>query len=466
MKRRTIITIIIVAVLAVAAYFGYQGYQQAQAAANTNLQTETIQRGDVTALVGATGTVYANQTAMLTWQTSGQIEQVFVKLGDSVHANQVLSELKKSSVPQTIILAEADLVNAKRALESLIQSGVAQAQAQLGLAQAQDALNEAQDRRASKNFQRASALTIDEARTNLELARLEKNRTEQIFDKFDHLPIDNPERMVSYSAYLDAQRRLQRAEANLNFLMSEPNELEIEKADASLAVAEANLMEAQREWDRLKNGPDPEEIKAAEARIVAIEATLGMVRLEAPFGGTITVINIKPGDQVVPGSSSIRIDDLSRLMVDVQVPEVDINRIQVGQASRLTFDAIMGKEYEGTIIEVGRVGVPAAGLVNFAVTIELNGVDESVRPGMTAGVNIVVDQITDVLIVPNRAVRLRDGQQVVYILREGVPMPVRIQIGAVSDGYSEVLFGDVMEGDVVVLNPPTQFETGRPPFMR
>ena len=466
MKRRSVITIIIVAVLAVAAYFGYRGWQQAQAAANNTFQTETIQRGNITAMVGGTGTVRANQTAVIAWQTSGQVGEITVKVGDLVRPDQVLAELEKNSLPQSLILAEADLVTAKRALETLQESEIARAQAQLALAQAQDALKKAQDQRASKNYQRASALTIDEARTNLELARLEKNRTEQVYDMFDNLPVDNPQRMNAYSAYLDAQRRLQRAEANLNYLLSLPNELEIEQADANLAVAEANLKEAEREWERLKDGPDPDDIKAAEARIAAIEATLGLVRLEAPFAGTITEINIKPGDQVAPGTIAFRIDDLSRLLVDVQIPEVDINRIQVGQTTRLTFDAIPAREYNGVVVEVGRVGTPVAGLVNFKVTIELQDADESVLPGMTAAVNIVVSEIEDVLVVPNRAVRLRNNQRVVYLLQDGVPTPVQIQIGATSDAYSEVLSGDVKVGDIVVLNPPTNFETGRPPFMR
>ncbi len=466
MKRRSVITIIIVAVLAVAAYFGYRGWQQAQAAANNTFQTETIQRGNITAMIGGTGTVRANQTAVIAWQTSGQVGEIRVRVGEMVRADQVLTELEKNSLPQSIILAEADLVTAKRALETLQESEVARAQAQLALAQAQDALKKAQDQRASKNYQRASALTIDEARTNLELARLEKNRTEQVYDMFDNLPVDNPQRMNAYSAYLDAQRRLQRAEANLNYLLSLPSELEIEQADANLAVAEANLKEAEREWERLKNGPDPDDIKAAEARIAAIEATLGLVSLEAPFAGTITEINIKPGDQVAPGTIAFRIDDLSRLLVDVQIPEVDINRIQVGQSTRLTFDAITGREYTGEVVEVGRVGTPVAGLVNFKVTIELKDADESVLPGMTAAVNIIVSEIEDVLVVPNRAVRLRNNQRVVYLLQDGVPTPVQIQIGATSDAYSEVLSGDVKVGDVVVLNPPTTFETGRPPFMR
>ena len=85
---------------------------------------------------------------------------------------------------------------------------------------------------------------------------------------------------------------------------------------------------------------------------------------------------------------------------------------------------------------------------------------------MTAAVNIVVSQLKNVLLVPNRAVRLRDGQRVVYVLRgaETEPRMVEIEIGATSDTNSEIISGDVLENDLVVLNPPIEFQPGRPPF--
>ncbi len=467
MKRKTVIWIIIGVVAAIAAYFVYQSYQQAQAALNSTFQTELVRRGELTALVGATGTVRANQTSVLAWQTSGQVGEVLVEVGQRVSQDEVLAELKKSSLSQSLILAEADLVNAKKALENLLESDVARAQAQLNLAQAQDAYKKAQDQRASKNYQRASPLTLDEARTNLELAKIEAKEAERVYDMFDHLEVDNPQRMNAYSRYLAAQRNLQRAQANLNYLQGLPDTLEIEKADANLAVAEANLKEAEREWERLKDGPDPDDIRAAEARIAAIEATLAQVRLRAPFNGTITEVNIKPGDQVNPGALAFRIDDLSHLLVDVQVPEIDINRIRVGQPARLTFDAIPGKEYNGKVVQVGQVGTAVAGVVNFTVTIELENADQAVRPGMTAAVNIVVDQIENALIIPNRAVRLRDGKRVVFLLKDGTATPVPVTLGAISDAYSEVLDGEIKEGDAVILNPPAQIEAnGPPPFVR
>ncbi|MHB8112219.1 MAG: efflux RND transporter periplasmic adaptor subunit [Bellilinea sp.] len=465
MKRRTIIVLIVI-VLAVGGFFGFRAWRTAQSQDNATYQTDKITRGSLIAMVGATGTVRANQTAVMTWQTTGQIGESNVETGQLVQAGDVLGRLSQSSLPQSIILAEADLVSAQRALQNLQESGLARAQAQLALAQAEDDLTTSKNKRTSKDYSRASDLTLEEARTRLSLAEDEVARYEDLYEQVKNFSADNTARLNIYSALLNARRELELAQANLRYLEGGPDALEVEEADASVALAQATYDDALREWERIKDGPDPADIRAAEARIAAIEASLGLASLSAPFGGTITEVNSRVGDQVTPGTVSFRLDDLSRLLVDVQVPEADINRLAVGQPVSMTFDAILGKEYSGVIIEVGRVGTPVTGIVNFKVTIELQDMDESVRPGMTAAVNIVINQLESVLLVPNRAVRLREGQRVVYLLKLGVPTAVPIEIGAQSDLTSEVISGDVKEGDTVVLNPPTQFEAGQPPFMR
>jgi HlyD family secretion protein len=74
--------------------------------------------------------------------------------------------------------------------------------------------------------------------------------------------------------------------------------------------------------------------------------------------------------------------------------------------------------------------------------------------------------VEDVLLVPNRAVRLVEGERVVYILRDGQAERVVITLGATSDLVSEVASGDLREGDVIILNPPADFTQDGPPFMR
>lgn len=462
--KRTIITIIIIALVGAAAYFGYQRFQQMQAAASSNFQTAVVTRGDLTASVGATGTVRSNQTAVLNWLTTGRVGGVSVRLGDMVQPGQLLAELDEKSLPQSVILAQADLVNARRALEQLQNSEVARAQANQALILARKELKDALSRRESKDYARASQATVDELRANYVLAQDAVTQAETIYDRFDDLPEDDPNRATAFSQLAAARRNRDRALANLNYVLGRPDEQEIDEAEARVELAQASLKDAEREWDRLRSGPDPEDIAAAQARITALEATLEQVRLEAPIAGTVTEIRMNPGDQAAPGTPAVRIDDLSRLLVDVQITEVDINRIRPGQPASLSFDAILDRQYSGKVIEVAPVGNVVGGVVNFNVTIELDNANGEVRPGMTAAVNIITDLVENALVVPNRAVRLRDGQRVVYLLRDGQPVLTPITLGRTADTVSEVIDGDLREGDVLVLNPPTQlFQPGGGP---
>jgi HlyD family secretion protein len=460
--KRTILIILVVAALAVAGYFGLQALRSNQAAAAaTQYQTVAVSRGELTASVGGTGTVRANQTAVLSWQTSGNIEKLNVGVGDTVGADQVLATLKESSLSQSIILARADLVTARRNLENLTSSDVARATAYQTLVAAEKELTDAKTRRLSKQYTRGSQSTIEINQADLLLAQDNYNQAVDNYNLFAERTDVDLMKANALSRLAAARQALERAKANLQYVQTMPNDNEVAQADARLQVAEARLKDAQREWDRIKDGPAGDDITAAEARIKAIETTLAMVDLNAPFAGTITEVRGKTGDQVAPGTVTYRLDDLSRLLVDVQITEVDINRIQVNQPVTLSFDAIQDKEYQGIVAEVGRVGTAVQGLVNFTVTIELKNPDDKVRPGMTAAVTITTDQLPDVLLVPNRAVRLRASKYVVYVLKDGIPTVTNISLGLTSDEFSQVIDG-LKEGDVLVLNPPTELQSGPP----
>jgi len=460
-----ITTILVVLGLAAAGFFGYRYYQQTLASQETPYQTAVISRGRLTAQVGATGVVRPNQTTVIAWQTTGRIGTINVQEGDPVTTGQILATLEERSLPQNVILARADLINAKKQLNELETSGVARAQAQLALTQAEKALEDAQRNRERKNFARSSQATLDAARADYILAQDNFEKVEENYERFANRAENDPVRAQALSQLSAARQQRDRALANLNYLLGLPDNLEIAEADAQLELAQANYDQAQREWERVKDGADPDEIEAAKARIAAIEATLDLVRLDAPFDGVITAVQSKPGDSVSPGAVSFRLDDLSHLLVDVEVPEVDINRVQRGQRAVLTFDAIQGREYEGEVVNVARVGTQQQGLVNFIVTVELSNPDDSVLPGMTAAVNLIVAELEDVLLVPNRAVRLLNGQRVVYVLRNGTPEPVEITIGSSSETVSEVIESELRAGDTIVLNPTVEMRNG-PFFMR
>jgi len=95
--------VFVIAAVLIAAVFGFRYFRSQQAmAATADLQTAVVERGKLTASIGATGTVRANQTAVLAWQTMGTIETVSVKTGDTIDEGAVLASLKQSSLPTAL----------------------------------------------------------------------------------------------------------------------------------------------------------------------------------------------------------------------------------------------------------------------------------------------------------------------------------------------------------------------------
>lgn len=389
----------------------------------TQYQTAKVEKGELVATVGATGTVRARQSVTLVWQTSGSVDEVNVSVGDVVAAEAILASLSPTTVAQNIILAEADIVGAQKALDELVASDTIRAQANIALRAAQDAYTKAKD------------------------------YYDSLFEPYEY------DKIVYKYMY---GRRIPTIQT---VKVDKADEGTIADAEADLALKQATLGDAQRAYDRVKDGPNPADVAAATARVNAAQATLNMARLIAPFAGTITDVHPLPGDQITAGAVGFRVEDLSSLLVDVEISEVDINRIAIGQPVTLTFDAILGSEYHGEVTQVSQSGNTVQGVVNFTVTVKLTDADEKVKPGMTAAVNVTVEKLTDVLLIPNRAVRLVDGKRVVYILRDGLPVQVEIRLGSSSDTMSVLAGGEVKEGDPIILNPPAVFQMGGgPPF--
>ncbi len=408
--------------VAAIAYFAMRGGGESQ----TQFQTVEVKKGELIATVGATGTVRARQSVTLVWQTSGSVEEIHASVGDLVAAETVLASLSPTSVAQNIILAQADLVNAQRALEDLIVSDTARAQAWIVLRTAQE------DYDYAKSLYDAMTSGAYE------------------YEKVVYVVVHGV-----------------RVPTTETVKVEQVDEYTLANAKADMDLKKAKLDDAQRAYDRVKDGPNTADLAAAQARVDAAQATLDMARIVAPFAGTITDVRSLVGDRVNAGTVGFRVDDLSSLLVDVEISEVDINSIAVGQPVTLTFDAILGSDYLGEVTQVSQAGNTVQGVVNFIVTVKITDADEQVKPGMTAAVNITVKELKDVILIPNRAVRLVDGKRVVYVLQDGVPVMVEVRLGSSSETMSVLVGGEINVGDVLILNPPATFETGGgPPFMR
>lgn len=156
--KKTIITLLVIVVIGVGGYIGYTEYTKAQAAKANSYSTDVVSRGELTAIIGATGSVRANQTAIIAWQTSGQIASMDAAIDEDVSKDQLLASLAQTSLPQSLILARADLITAQRNLDNLLNSNTAAAQAYLSVVQAQKALEDAERIKPTRNFSPAARI--------------------------------------------------------------------------------------------------------------------------------------------------------------------------------------------------------------------------------------------------------------------------------------------------------------------
>ncbi len=504
MKRSRLYWLIPVAlVVVVVGFFIYRRIQNNAASATANIQTVKLEQGTISAVVDATGSVRTNQSAQITWQTSGSVKAVNVKLGSTVKTNDVLAALEMSSLNASIIQAQADLASAQDALDTLMNSTTPQAQALKAVQDAQTALssyyynfpaNQAKaqadlltaqtnlktmtNRRTALNYARASQGDIDAAGASYNLAQKAVEDAQKAFNQLDDLKPTDPRRSAAQVRLADAEKKRDAALATLNWYMGKPTKDDMATADANvgqaqadlaqaqdawnlvkdgldptqLAILNAQLVDAQRKYEQLKDGPSATDIQSAKARIMADQATLSVAQLTSPFNGTITEVDVMAGDLINPGELAFQIDDMSSQYVDLEVSEVDINKVKVGQVVDITFDAVPGKGYTGKIDQIGLVSKVNAGAVNYTVTVKLTNPDAFIRQGMTASATIVVGEKQGVLVVPSIAIRTENNQSVIDVLRAGKITTVVIQTGLASDTQTEIVSGDVKAGDEAVVS--------------
>lgn len=456
-RKTALIAGLIVAVV-VAGFSIVRNVQANMAAAAEEIETVTVQKDNLISIVGTTGNIRPEQTAVLSFQTSGSVAGILISTGDQVVIDQELAFLDPASLSSQIILAEADLLNAQTNLDNLLDSGAILAQKQSELANALDALEDMEYHwRVQQEGYRASDETIAKAEANLVLAEAQVDRDETRYNSLSGRPTDDPGRAQARSDLANSREHYDSTLRNYNWYTGHPTDTQQSVLDADLAAAQARYEDAVREFERWQDGPPADEISAAEARVIAAQATLDMQLIQAPFAGTITDVSIAPGDWVQPGVIALRLSDLDPLLIDVEVSEVDINMVTVGQPVTITLDAALGKEYQGQVIEVSIEGIEIQGVVNFDVVVELSNPDEDIRSGLTAAVNIEVSHLENVLVVPNRSVRIFEGQHEVYVMNADNTIEARvIELGASDVIYSEVRSGNLVEGEQIILNPSAE----------
>ncbi len=215
-------------------------------------------------------------------------------------------------------------------------------------------------------------------------------------------------------------------------------------------AAKTTLAQAKVVWEQYIN--NPAYLVATEAKVQALINTINSAKIIAPFTGTITDLISSAGETVASGTVALQLDDLTHLMIDVSVSEVDVNKLAVGQETMISFAAIPTKTYKGLVTKIGNAGSSSSVVVQFGATIQVVEPDQMVKPGFSATISIVINKVQNALLVPNLAIVTdTSGKSFILLSKNGLTTPVVVELGLKSDQYTEVKSGDLKEGDTVLI---------------
>jgi multidrug efflux pump subunit AcrA (membrane-fusion protein) len=363
--------------------------------------TEPVEsEGDFDTVISATGVVVPADWVTLSFSTSGIIEEILVKENDAVTEGDTLLQLEgQETLGAAISAANFELQSAQQALDSLFDDPeLRSAQASQAIVDAEQAIKDCQQR-VDNLLTSSDPDDVDQAKANLVLAKDKLDKALEEYNPYDRKPEDNLVRAALLSKVAQARKEYEAAQRLVNNLLGDANELDLAEAEANLALAEAQLVTAKRDFENLKDGPDPEDIALAEARVEnariqldATQASLEDLSLVAPFAGTVSELNVRESEWLIPGQPVLTIADLNHLQVETtDLNEIDVARIQVGDPVLVTFDALPGVEIPGEIVRIASKASPGAG-VNYKAIVELTDLPEALKWGMTAFVDIKLDQ--------------------------------------------------------------------------
>lgn len=350
---------------------------------------------DFNSIINATGVVIPEQWATLSMAGSGLVAEVLVAEGDHVSAGQPLVHLDGQAMAESAVsAAKLELANAQQAMDTLQQNAAVDTSlAQQALANAQQGLIDAQRAMVPFELQKYED-DLDRAHEEMVKTKDRLDEAQQDFEAYAEWDESNSTRKYYEDRLDEAQRKYDEA-----LRVQQELELSQDQAAAALALAQANLTIAQEEYDQRKDGPAADDLTLvqsrldhANAQLLAAQEALDNLVLRAPFAGVVCNLKAHLGEWLSPGMPVLQLGDLANLRVETtDLNEIDAARVQPGFAAIVTFDALPGVSLNGAIQSVANKSVEGSGL-NYTVVILLDEIPDGLRWGMTAFVDIEVEE--------------------------------------------------------------------------
>lgn len=212
-------------------------------------------------------------------------------------------------------------------------------------------------------------------------------------------------------------------------------------------------LESDNVTDSVQSASD--NVKDAQISLENQYENLEDYTVKSPINGTVIEKLVKAGDTIDAGAKLCTIYDLSYLKMTMNVDELDINKISVGQDVTITADAVEGKTFAGKVTKINMAGTTTNGVTTYPVEVQIDNPDEDLLPGMNVSTEIVVSQADDVIAIPVGAVT-RGNMVLVKTGANSSEDPsipegyeyVEVETGISNDSYVEIKSG-INEGDEI-----------------
>jgi len=402
---------------------GYWFYSQAKSK-DPKYTTATVRRGDLTSAVQATGTINALTTVSVGSYVSGTVQYIFADFNTRVKGGQVLAQLDPAIYEAQVLQARGNLQNATDNLATLA-ANVQVDQASLAKAQANVKYEEATAKRSHDLFIAG---------------------------------------VVSADSNDLTQSTLGQAKAD------------VQSAEAALEQAKAQLQQARAQ------------VTAMEGALKAAETNLKYTTILAPIDGTVVARNIDVGQSVAATLQAPNVftvaQDLTRMQVYAATDESDTGNIRVGAPVTFAVDAFPNELFQGRVSAVRLNPTTIQNVVTYNTVIDFSNPEEKLLPGETAYVTIPTGHASGAILIPNPALTFKPsiprpqlqqlyqqhgisreastshlgGWQVLWKLAPNKKdlVPVAVQCGITDYSNTQLLQGDIHEGDVLVIAQQSQ----------
>lgn len=446
--------------------------------------------------VSASGTIELVSQQAVSLDVSGVAKTILVEPGDTVEVGDTLLLLETTDLERAVLRAELSVRSIRNEIDQQTETGTAAeiAVAEAALAEAEENLADLLDGADAAEIAAAqSSLAAAWSQYNellagpseseliqlsaaMEKARITLEEAQRGYDQIawrsdagttsqastlQSATIDFESAQAAYeeataaesaSTIQSALSSAQNAQVQLNALLDSASAAEI-------ATAEAQVAEAQENLDALITGPDTAELLSLEISLeqalLDLEeaySDLDAATVVAPVAGTVMSVDAESGQRYSEGGVVVTLADTRQLELTIEVAEVDIADVAVGQQATVEIDALAGEIYSGVVASIAPASDTSSSVVSFPVTIRLD--DESldgVLPGMTAVATILEESDTEGgWLVPTNAIRLQGDVSVVAVATGDSIAMVEVIPGDVQGEWTVVQSAELSAGDRVV----------------